>query len=49
MDMFGARYATGEAAHLRFAGKTHARIRNRFGLGENVKVAKDRTGSMLMS
>ncbi|KAF8331976.1 uncharacterized protein EI90DRAFT_3056118 [Cantharellus anzutake] len=36
VDTFGARYATGEAAHLRFARKTRARIRDRFRLGENV-------------
>ncbi|KAF8331972.1 uncharacterized protein EI90DRAFT_3123065 [Cantharellus anzutake] len=36
VDMFGARYAVGEATHLHFAGKTRTRIRNRLGLVENV-------------
>ncbi|KAF8336540.1 uncharacterized protein EI90DRAFT_3046110 [Cantharellus anzutake] len=38
VDMFGARYAMGEAARLptHLARKTRVRIRNRLGLGENV-------------
>ncbi|KAF8331974.1 uncharacterized protein EI90DRAFT_3056112 [Cantharellus anzutake] len=36
VDMFGARYATGEAMHLHFARKTRTRIRNRLELVENV-------------